>query len=85
MKVKIGDAIELKCQVCDHDDFAGRQAQLSTAGMTLLNLDAFNQSAECFSCCRCGYLHWFVPQDADLKITRLMSDTERRDQWTPPV
>ena len=85
MKVKIGEAIELKCQVCDHDDFAGRQAQLNTALMTMIKLDGFNQSAECFSCCRCGYVHWFIPQDADLEIQRLMSEDELQDRWTPPI
>jgi hypothetical protein len=52
----------LKCQICGHDEFHLRDAQLNTAGMSLMNLDWLNASARCFVCDRCGYIHWFLPK-----------------------
>jgi predicted nucleic-acid-binding Zn-ribbon protein len=52
----------LKCQVCGHDEFSKREAQLNTAGMSFVNLDWANASAVCFVCEQCGYIHWFLPK-----------------------
>lgn len=52
----------LKCQICGHDEFHRREAQLNTAGMTFLNLDWANPSATCFVCETCGHIHWFLPK-----------------------
>ena len=50
-----------RCQVCNHDLFLTRSAQLNTAGLTFLDLDWMNQSATCVICADCGYVHWFLP------------------------
>jgi predicted nucleic-acid-binding Zn-ribbon protein len=51
----------LKCQICGHDEFEKREAQLNTAAASFMNLDWLNKSAVCFVCDRCGYIHWFLP------------------------
>ena len=52
----------LTCQICGHDEFTKREAQLNTAGMSFMNLDWANASAVCFVCVKCGYIHWFLPK-----------------------
>lgn len=52
----------LHCQICGHDEFARREAQLNTAGLSFLNMDWLNTSAVCFVCDKCGYIHWFLPK-----------------------
>ncbi|MCR4419423.1 MAG: hypothetical protein QHH27_03000 [Clostridia bacterium] len=53
---------DLACQVCGHDRFWRRQAQLNTAVATFFDLDWTNPSATCLICARCGYIHWFLPE-----------------------
>jgi hypothetical protein len=53
----------LRCQVCSHGKFHQRSAQLNTAAATFFGLDWANQAALCFVCSKCGYIHWFLPQD----------------------
>lgn len=53
----------LRCVVCGHDQFRQRSAQLNTAGASFLGLDWANQSAWCFVCEQCGYIHWFLPTE----------------------
>ena len=50
----------LHCLVCNHDHFYSRNAQLNTAGMEFMDLGWANQSATCFVCSECGYVHWFL-------------------------
>jgi len=50
----------LACQVCGHQEFHRRDVQLNTAGAQFLGLGWANESAECFVCDNCGYIHWFV-------------------------
>ncbi|RYG71600.1 hypothetical protein EON80_05045 [bacterium] len=52
----------LTCQICGHDTFQSREAQLNTATATFFNMDWANASATCYICARCGYIHWFLPQ-----------------------
>ena len=52
----------LKCLVCGHEAFWRREAQLNTTGLSFLNLDWLNRSANCLVCDRCGYIHWFLPK-----------------------
>ena len=52
----------LKCQVCGRDGFWRKEAQLNTAAASFFNLDWANQSAVCYVCAHCGYVHWFLPQ-----------------------
>ncbi len=54
--------LELHCEICKHDRFWRRQAQLNTAVATFFNFDWANPTAECFVCGNCGYIHWFLPQ-----------------------
>lgn len=51
----------LRCEICDHDLFFQREGKIQTTGMTLLELDWLNASANCVVCARCGYVHWFLP------------------------
>lgn len=51
----------LTCQVCGYNGFWKREAQLNTAGLSFLNMDWLNRSAQCYICARCGYVHWFLP------------------------
>jgi hypothetical protein len=60
-EVHIG-TVKLRCNVCGHDLFWQRRAQLNTAVATFLNFDWANRSATCFVCDRCGYVHWFLEQ-----------------------
>ena len=49
------------CPMCAGDTFWQREGKLQTTGMTLFGLDAFNASAVCHVCTRCGYILWFLP------------------------
>ena len=53
--------IELHCEICKHDKFWYRQAQLNTAVATFFKFDWANASADCYVCEKCGYIHWFLP------------------------
>ena len=50
---------ESACPLCGCTDFTQQQAQLNTAGMTLLGLDWANEEADCFVCRDCGHILWF--------------------------
>jgi len=54
--------LELKCEICKHDLFWQREAQLNTAVATFFNFDWANVKAVCYVCEGCGYIHWFLPQ-----------------------
>ena len=56
---------KLSCGHCRGEAFSYRTALLNTTGMTMLNLDWLNKSADVFTCSDCGHLEWFV----DAKIT----------------
>ena len=63
-----GKRVEIKgktlcCGHCEWDRFKRHIVQLNTAGMTFLDLDFLNQSAEVLQCTSCGYLHWFLGSD----------------------
>lgn len=51
----------MRCEICDHDRFFQREGKIQTTGMTFLELDWLNQSANCVVCAQCGYVHWFLP------------------------
>jgi predicted nucleic-acid-binding Zn-ribbon protein len=53
----------LKCQFCGYDYFWRRNILLNTRTATFFDLDWLNQSATCFICDRCGYIHWFLLKD----------------------
>lgn len=50
----------LSCQVCGGVSFARREIKLTTTGMTFLDLDWMNASAEGVVCVRCGFVHTFL-------------------------
>ena len=52
----------LRCEICGHNNFWHREAQLNTAVATFFNFDWANASATCYVCDGCGYIHWFLPQ-----------------------
>jgi predicted nucleic-acid-binding Zn-ribbon protein len=50
----------LECRVCKSKEFTSREAQLNTAGMSMLDLDFLNKTATCFVCANCTHIEWFV-------------------------
>lgn len=52
----------LRCEICHHDKFWQRQAQLHTAVASFFDLEWIQPSANCMVCAQCGYIHWFLPQ-----------------------
>jgi predicted nucleic-acid-binding Zn-ribbon protein len=51
---------EFACLACGGNRFFKREALLNTPGMTFLNLDWANATAQCYVCGDCGYIHWFL-------------------------
>ena len=49
------------CPICANNTFRSREGKLQTTGMTFFGLDAFNASAVCHVCTRCGHILWFLP------------------------
>ena len=52
---------ELSCQICKHNMFIDREVPLNAEMAESLDLDGGNDSAICFVCDKCGYIHWFLP------------------------
>jgi hypothetical protein len=52
--------LTLHCEICKHDMFWKREAQLNTAVATFFSFDWANPSATCYVCDGCGYIHWFL-------------------------
>ena len=52
--------LDLHCEICKHDRFWHREAQLNTAVATFFNFDWANPTADCYVCDGCGYIHWFL-------------------------
>ncbi len=50
----------LSCHVCGGLLFASREVKMTTTGMTFLDLDWLNKSADGVICLRCGYVHVFM-------------------------
>lgn len=53
--------IGIRCEICRHERFFQREAQLHTAVATFFDLGWLNPTATCLVCARCGYIHWFLP------------------------
>ncbi len=53
--------LALRCEICKHDRFWQREAQLNTAVATFFDFDRANAKASCHVCANCGYIHWFLP------------------------
>jgi len=50
------------CQVCKHDTFYTRRAQLHAGVATFFNLEWASPTCDCIICSHCGYIHWFFPE-----------------------
>lgn len=50
----------LACHACGGLLFARREVKMTTTGMTFLELDWLNRSADGVICVRCGYVHAFM-------------------------
>ncbi|MGN0078463.1 MAG: DNA-binding protein [Coriobacteriales bacterium] len=50
----------ISCSHCGNTLFTQGEAQLNTMGMTLLDLDFLNKSADIFICSNCGHIEWFA-------------------------
>ena len=50
---------QVLCMFCQHGEFRRQEVKLTTTGMSALNLDWANPSAEGLTCTRCGYVHLF--------------------------
>lgn len=50
----------LACQVCSGVDFERREIKMTTTGLTMMDLDWLNRSADGAICVRCGYVHTFM-------------------------
>lgn len=48
------------CGHCGCDVFERHEAQLNSAGMTLLSLDWLNKSGIALVCTNCGLIRWFA-------------------------
>ena len=59
--VQVG-TLALHCEICKHDRFWTREAQLNTSVATFFNFDWANATAVCYVCDGCGYVHWFLPK-----------------------
>lgn len=60
--VVLRNGVQLRCEVCKHDLFWQREAQLNTSVATFFNFDWANATATCYVCDGCGYVHWFLPK-----------------------
>ena len=59
--VRVG-GLDLHCEICKHDRFWMREAQLNTSVATFFSFDWANATARCYVCDGCGYIHWFLPR-----------------------
>jgi hypothetical protein len=50
----------LHCEICKHNRFWHRRAQLHTAVASFFNFEWIAPSADCMVCAQCGYIHWFL-------------------------
>ncbi len=63
----------LACLVCGGLTFANREIKMNTTGMSFLDLDWLNKSADGAICVRCGFVHtffgdahqWVAPQNVN--------------------
>ena len=51
---------ELRCAVCSHSLFWEQEVQFATPITDLLDPEAWNHSAQCAVCERCGHVHMFI-------------------------
>jgi hypothetical protein len=54
--------LTLHCEICKHNRFWQKEAQLNTAVATFFSFDWVDPTAKCYVCENCGYIHWFLPK-----------------------
>lgn len=59
-EVVLPDGRVLGCVVCGGRAFDRREVKLNTTGMSFMNLDWANKSADGAVCRSCGYVHSFL-------------------------
>ena len=52
---------QLRCLVCNHDQFFHRRILLNSPLLTLFRLDWLDKSSNSVICENCGYVHTFMP------------------------
>jgi hypothetical protein len=59
---------KLQCTHCGHDHFRKREGLLATTWVAFFHFTFWNESARCFVCTNCGFVHWFLTrtEKADL-------------------
>lgn len=50
----------LECQHCGNDKFLKREGILVTTLIAFFLTPWWNESARCFVCSKCGFVHWFL-------------------------
>ena len=58
---------QVVCPHCGGEEFEKSEAQLNTAGLTLLDLDWANRSAVVLVCRNCGHIEWFLDKRGELR------------------
>lgn len=53
--------VPLRCEICKHEYFFHRRAQLHGGVASFFDLEWLGPTADCYVCARCGYVHWFLP------------------------
>lgn len=54
----------LYCIHCQYEEFERREGIMATTFLTFFRFSFLNESAVCFACKRCGFIHWFIkPQE----------------------
>lgn len=65
---------ELHCQHCGHHKFNKREGMLTTTWVTFFRFAFWNQSAPCYVCKNCGFVHWFVQPKEKAEVVRDAKD-----------
>ena len=66
---------DLRCTVCSHGIFWEQEVQFATPLTELLDPEAWNRSAQCAVCERCGHVHMFI-SPATFKQTEESPDSQ---------
>lgn len=61
---------KLLCTHCGHDHFRKREGLLATTWVTLFQFTFWNESARCFVCTNCGFVHWFLTRKEKADLDR---------------
>jgi hypothetical protein len=61
---RVVDGHKLICPICGNHTFSKRKTLMNTAGLTFLGVEWANKQAASFICDSCGYVMWFMREDA---------------------